>query len=87
MASARVSVNAQGSIFLPTDLREGVGLVSGSNAVACFEGGRLVLERREHLLARAQEEFLAVAGDGDPVGELLDLAGELGESRFTSTVD
>lgn len=65
-------MNAQGSVGLPTDPREQVGLVAGSGAVAHVEDGRLVLEPREHLLARLQDEFLALTRDGDPVGELLE---------------
>lgn len=72
MTSASVSVNSQGRVYLPTHLREEVGLVSGSNAVAYVEGGRLVLEPRQHLLAQLQDEFLALTRGGDPVAELLE---------------
>lgn len=48
-----------------------MGLVSGSSAVAYVEDGRLVLEPREHLLARLQDEFLALTRESDPMGELL----------------
>ncbi len=72
MTSASVSVNSQGRVYLPTDLREEAGLVSGSTAVAYVEDGRLVLEPRQHLLAQLQDEFLALTRDGDPVGELLE---------------
>ena len=75
MANAHVSVNAQGSVHLPSDLRDEVGLLSGSNAVAYVENGRLVLEPggvepRGHLLAQLQDEFLALTWGVDPVGEL-----------------
>lgn len=71
MTSASVSVNSQGRVYLPSDLREAVGLVSGSSAVAYVEDGRLVLEPKEHLLAQLQDEFLALTRESDPVGELL----------------
>jgi AbrB family looped-hinge helix DNA binding protein len=53
---ADVVVNEQGRVTIPAPLRQQLGLVPGSRAVAYVEDGRLVIEDRRHLLARLQDE-------------------------------
>lgn len=63
-ARADVSVAADGRVTIPAQLRHAAGIESGSNLVAYLERGRVVLEDRDHLLRRVQDEAitLAVAG-------------------------
>ena len=61
---------------IPAPLRQQLGLVPGSRAVAYIDDGRLVIEDRRHLLARLQDEVArqaesAGAGTGGVVDELL----------------
>jgi AbrB family looped-hinge helix DNA binding protein len=56
VAQADVSVNDQGRVTIPAQLRRELGFEPGVRLVAYAEGGRLVLEDRRHLLARIQDE-------------------------------
>ena len=61
---------------IPAPLRQQLGLVPGSRAVAYIDDGRLVIEDRGHLLARLQDEIARRAaavepGAGSAVDELL----------------
>lgn len=59
---------------IPAPLRQQLGLVPGSRAVAYIDDGRLVIEDRRHLLARLQDEVArraAGADTGSAVDELL----------------
>lgn len=61
---------------IPAPLRQQLGLVPGSRAVAYIDDGRLVIEDRRHLLARLQNEVARLAesagtGVGSVVDELL----------------
>jgi AbrB family looped-hinge helix DNA binding protein len=73
---ADVVVNEQGRVTIPAPLRQQLGLVPGSRAVAYVEDGRLVIEDRRHLLARLQDDVArraeaSGAGTGSAVDELL----------------
>lgn len=71
--SAEVRVGSQGRIVLPLDLRRQLGAEEGAVYTAHVdEEGRLILETRESLLRRMQEEARAAAGDRSPLQELLD---------------
>jgi bifunctional DNA-binding transcriptional regulator/antitoxin component of YhaV-PrlF toxin-antitoxin module len=63
-------------VTIPAQLRQQLGLVPGTRAVAYVEAGRLVIEDRQHLLVRLQEEVarraeVSGAGTGSAVEELL----------------
>ena len=49
---------------IPAALRQQLGLVPGSRAVAYIDDGRLVIEDRRHLLIRLQDEVARQAGAG-----------------------
>ncbi len=57
---------------IPAQLRAELGLRPGSRVVAYTENGRLVLEDRDHLLARIQDEVARTdVGRGSAVKALL----------------
>lgn len=56
MAAAVLTVNHQGRVLIPAELRRSLGIGPGSALVAYVEDGRLVLEDRGRLLARIQDE-------------------------------
>jgi AbrB family looped-hinge helix DNA binding protein len=60
-ARGDVSVAADGRVTIPAQLRAAVGIEPGSTLVAYLERGRIVLEDREHLLRRVQDEAIAAA--------------------------
>ena len=74
MTHADVIVNEQGRVTIPALMRQELGLVPGSCAVAYIDDGRLVIEDRHHLLARLQDQVaarVAATGGGSVVDELL----------------
>ncbi|GAA1302803.1 AbrB/MazE/SpoVT family DNA-binding domain-containing protein [Pseudonocardia xinjiangensis] len=75
MTQSEVSVNEQGRVTIPAQIRQELGLAPGSRLVAYVEGGRLVLEERRHLLARIQDvvarETEAAGATGSAVDELI----------------
>lgn len=76
MTHAELRVNPQGRVTIPASLRSALGFEPGTNVVAYVEDGRLVLEHRDHLLARLQNDVLAAAArsgrDGSAVDELIE---------------
>lgn len=83
--SAEVRVGSQGRIVLPLELRRELGAEEGAVYTAHVdEDGRLILESRQALLRRMQQEARAAAGSRSPLQELLDerrreAAGESGQ--------
>jgi AbrB family looped-hinge helix DNA binding protein len=72
MTHADLLVNDQGRVTIPAPLRQELGLRPGSRVVAYVENGRLVLEDRDHLLARVQDEVArANKGSTSAVDELI----------------
>ena len=68
-----VRVGSQGRIVLPLELRRRLGAEEGAVYTAHVdEDGRLILESRESLLRRMQEEARAAAGSRSPLRELLE---------------
>lgn len=55
----------QGRVVIPVELRRSLGFEPGDDLVAWAEGGRLVLERRETVLAGLHGMFSAPAGAVD----------------------
>jgi AbrB family looped-hinge helix DNA binding protein len=75
VTQAEVSVNDQGRVTIPAQIRQELGLTPGARLVAYVEDGRLVLEERRHLLARVQDrvarEAAAAGVTGSAVDELI----------------
>lgn len=57
--------------MIPARLREALSLRTGDTLIVRAEDGRLVLEKREHILARLQARFAQVPPEISLVDELL----------------
>ncbi len=69
--SAEVRVGPQGRLVVPARLRRKLGIESGDLLVARAEGDRLVLERRDTILARLQGRFAHIPSDVSLADELI----------------
>jgi AbrB family looped-hinge helix DNA binding protein len=69
---ATLSVNEQGRVTIPAQMRQELGLQAGASVVAYIEDGRLILEDRAHLAARIQREATETrTGTGSVVDDLI----------------
>ncbi|HET7044623.1 MAG TPA: AbrB/MazE/SpoVT family DNA-binding domain-containing protein [Gaiellaceae bacterium] len=66
-----VTIGPQGRLVVPARLRRRLGIGAGDVLVARADDDRLVLERREAILARLRRRFEAVPARIDMVDELL----------------
>ena len=57
MTAAIIGVNGQGSVVIPVNLRQELGLVPGSKLVVYLEGRRIVLEQSEDVFRRLRSTF------------------------------
>lgn len=80
MTQLTVTVNSQGRVVVPAELRRELGITSGMPLVAYVEDGRLILEERAHMLKRLQDEFRAHNTAGKSVVDEL-LAERRAEAR------
>jgi AbrB family looped-hinge helix DNA binding protein len=69
--SARVRVGLQGRIVVPAALRRRLGIKTGDVLVAHADDGRLVLERREEILAQIRKLFEHIPPGVSLVDELI----------------
>jgi AbrB family looped-hinge helix DNA binding protein len=68
---ARVNVGPQGRIVIPARLRRSLAIEQGDTLVARLEEGRIVLEKREGVLARVRRRFEKVSREASLADELL----------------
>ena len=66
-----VTVGPQGRLVVPAPLRRRLGIQTGDVLVARADDDRLVLERREAILARIRRQFAVVPSDVSMVDELI----------------
>lgn len=66
-----VTLRPQGRLVVPAALRRRLGIATGDILIARAEDGRLVLERRDAVLARMRGRFAAVPADVSLVDDLL----------------
>lgn len=66
-----MTIGPQGRLVVPARLRRRLGIGAGDVLVARADDDRLVLERREAILARLRRRFEAVPARIDMVDELL----------------
>ena len=65
-----VRIGPQGRLVLPAALRHALGLLPGHTLVARVEEGRIVLEKREQVLARVKARFASAPSSVSMVEEL-----------------
>ena len=68
---AEVRVGPQGRLVIPAAIRKALDLEPGDTLTARVEEKRLVLEKREHILARLKAQFRKVPQGVSLVEELL----------------
>lgn len=68
---ARVNVGPQGRVVIPARLRRILAIDQGDTLVARVEDGRLVLEKREQVLARLRRRFEKVPREVSLANELI----------------
>ena len=68
---ARVNVGPQGRIVIPARLRRSLAIEQGDTLVARLEKGRIVLEKREEVLARVRRRFEKVPREVSLADELV----------------
>ena len=66
-----VTVGPQGRLVVPAPLRRRLGIEAGDVLVARAQDERLVLERRDAILARVRGRLAAVPDDVSMVDELI----------------
>ncbi|WP_239028733.1 AbrB/MazE/SpoVT family DNA-binding domain-containing protein [Pseudonocardia acidicola] len=70
--SADLTVNEQGRVTIPAQIRRAAGIEAGVPLVVYVEDGRVVLETREQLAERLRRDVAAAwTGEGSVVDELL----------------
>lgn len=70
--SADLTVNEQGRVTIPAQIRRAAGIEPGAPLVVYVEDGRVVLETREQLAARLRRDVAAAwTGEGSVVDELI----------------
>ena len=66
-----VTVGPQGRLVVPAPLRRRLGIEAGDVLIARAEDDRLVLERRDAVLARVRTLFVVVPAEVSMVDELI----------------
>ena len=68
---AEIRVGPQGRLVIPASLRRTLGIDPGDTLVIRLEDNRLVLEKRETILARLRDRFRRVPPDLSLADELI----------------
>jgi AbrB family looped-hinge helix DNA binding protein len=69
---SELTLNEQGRVTIPAQIRRAAGLEAGTPLVAYVEDGRVILETREQLAARLRRDVAASwVGEGSVVDELI----------------
>ncbi|MFH1140634.1 MAG: AbrB/MazE/SpoVT family DNA-binding domain-containing protein [Chloroflexota bacterium] len=71
-SETEVRVGPQGRMVIPASIRETLCLQPGDSLIARVEDGYLVLEKREHILARLKARFGEVPSGVSMVEELIE---------------
>jgi AbrB family looped-hinge helix DNA binding protein len=69
--SAEITIGRQGRLVVPAPLRRQLGIEAGDVLVARAEDNRLVLERRDAILARLRDRFANVPAGVSLADELI----------------
>lgn len=72
LSAGELTVNEQGRLTIPVQIRRAVGIEAGVPLVVYVEDGRLVIETREQLADRTRRDVAAAwVGAGSVVDELI----------------
>jgi AbrB family looped-hinge helix DNA binding protein len=72
LRSGDLTVNEQGRVTIPAQIRRAAGIEAGVPLVVYVEDGRVVIETREQLAKRTRREVAAAwVGEGSVVDELI----------------
>ena len=66
-----VQLDSQGRLVIPVSLQRLLNLEAGDTLVACFEEGRLVLEKQETIRQRLKSRFANLPRDRSLANELV----------------
>ncbi|MBI3976668.1 MAG: AbrB/MazE/SpoVT family DNA-binding domain-containing protein [Chloroflexi bacterium] len=64
-------IGRQGRLVIPAPLRKALEIEPGDTVVVRIEDSRIVLEKREAILARVRERFRCVPAEVDLANELI----------------
>ena len=67
----QVKVGPQGRVVIPATIRKELGLEPGDTLGVRLQGHQLILEKREHILARLKARFADAPRDVSLVDELI----------------
>ena len=67
----QIRIGPQGRIVVPAPIRKALELHHGDTLAAHVRNGQLILEKREHVLARLKARFASVPNDVSLVDELV----------------
>jgi len=70
--STELVANRDGRVTIPAQMRRAAGLEPGNRLVVYVEHGRVVIEERDHLLARVQREAIEAAAAADQSDSVVD---------------
>jgi AbrB family looped-hinge helix DNA binding protein len=70
--SAELAATGDGRVTIPAQLRRAAGIEPGRRLVVYLENGRVVIEERDHLLARVQREAIDAAHAAGHTGSMVD---------------
>ena len=68
---AQIKVGPQGRVAIPATIRKELGLEAGDTLGVRLQGHQLILEKREHILARLKTRFADAPRDVSLVDELI----------------
>jgi AbrB family looped-hinge helix DNA binding protein len=66
-----VRISPQGRVVIPAEFRRRLNLEPGATLIARIEDGRLVLEKRENILARLRARFAQIPKEVSLADELI----------------
>lgn len=68
---AELSLDPQGRVVIPADVRRGLGLSPGEPLVVRVEDGRLIMEKRENVMRRLRARFAKIPPQVSLADELI----------------
>ena len=72
MEAVKLSVDKQGGVVIPTNLRQQLAIQAGSHLIVWVENGRLILETKEQLWQSIHAACQHIPQETDLAQELID---------------